>query len=222
MHIRSSVFVLLAAAALSACSFDSPTSSSSTHLTGPGVDTIAADVPYTGTFEYESSGSQYQFTGSTEIAVGDIANVDQTDRGIITFNVQALDGDTAQSAILTAYECDVIGNPFSANGGSLGEVVIDHITPGTPPGQSQYNGSTMATDIGTLAPDFNTGPRNANVTSSVETDISSGATYSQFRLRFSSEDGNPNGTANYVDFETANGVDCASDAQQAPMLIVTY
>jgi hypothetical protein len=225
MHRRPSVTGLALATtmavALSACSFDSPTSSSS-HLSGSGVDTISAYVPYTGTFEYQSSGSQYQFSGSTEIAVGDIANVDQTDRGIITFNVQPLDGDTATGATLTAYECDVIGNPFTANGGSLGEVIVDHITPGTPPGQTQYAGSTIESDVGPLAPDNATGPRNLTVTSEVQEDIQGGATYSQFRLRFSAEDGNPNGTANYVDFQTANGVDCASDAVEAPKLIVTY
>lgn len=221
MHIRSSVLVLLATAALSACSFDSPTSST-THLTGPGVDTIPSVVTSTGTAEYSPVGSLFQWNGSTEIAVGDIGNQgnnpQQTDRGIITFNVQALDGDTAQAAVLTAYECDVKGDPFTF----LGQVVVDHITPGTPPGQTQYNGSPLASDVGTLTPDQNTGPRNVTVTSSVESDISSGATYSQFRLRFSNEDGNSAGANDYVDFQTGNGVDCASDALVAPTLIVTY
>jgi hypothetical protein len=212
-----SIVVLIAAtAALSACSFDSPTSSG--QLTGSGVDTIPIVVGYTGTFGYESSGSQYGFVGSSEIAVGDFGSPGETDRGIVTFDVAALDGDTAQAATLTAYECDVVGNPFA----SLGQVVVDHITPGTPPAQSQYSGSTITSDIGVLAPDATTGPRNLTVTSAVESDVAANATYTQFRLRFSSEDGNPNGGSNYVDFETGNGIDCASDAALAPVLIVTY
>jgi hypothetical protein len=228
MHSRSSVtglpglpglvLVATAAVALSACSFDSPTSSSS-QLTGHGVDTIQTVAGYTGTFAYLSSGSQYGFTGSTEVTVGDLPNTDQTNRGILTFDVQPLDGDTAQEAVLTAYECDVIGAPFS----TLGQVVVDHVTPGTPPsGQGGYSGNIIASDIGTLAPDDATGPRNVSVTSAVESDISSGATYSQFRLRFSAEDGNPNGTANYVAFETDYQVNCAADASLSPVLIVTY
>jgi hypothetical protein len=206
-----------AAAALSACSFDSPTSSN--HLTGHGVDTIPIVTGYSGTFEYgTSNGGQYQFTPSTEIAVGDIASAGQTDRGIVTFDIAALDGDTAKAATLRVYECFVSGDPFSF----LGTVVVDHITPGTPPGQSQYNGSTLASDIGTIAPDATTGLRNLTVSSAVESDVAANGTYSQFRLRFSSEDGNSSGASDYVDFETGSGVDCASDAALAPVLIVTY
>jgi hypothetical protein len=137
----------------------------------------------------------------------------------VTFDVSALGGDSAQAATLTAYECRVpTGNPFS----TLGSVVVDHITPGSPPSNTQYNGGTLASDIGTLTPDANTGPRSVTVTAAVESDVASKAQYSQFRLRFSNEDGNPNGQNNYVDFETGNGIDCASDAALAPLLIVTY
>jgi hypothetical protein len=222
MHIRSSVLVLLAtSAALSACSFDSPTGSGSGQLTGHGVDTIPYYAPFSGTYAYESSGSQYLFTPSTEITVGDLPNAGQTNRGIVTFNVQALDGDTAQAATLVVYECDVVGAPFSSP--DLGEVVVDHVTPGTPPsGQGGYSGSALASDIGPIAPDATTGSRNLTVTSSVESDISSGAQYSQFRFRFTNEDGNSAGTGAYVAFQTANGVNCASDASLEPELIVTY
>jgi hypothetical protein len=203
-------------AALTACSFDSPTSTN--QLTGSGVDTVAIVPGYTGTFGYESNGPQYGFVGTSEIAVGDYGSPGETDRGIVTFNISALDGDSAEAAVLRVYECYVAGDPFSF----LGTVVVDHITPGTPPGQSQYNNSTLASDIGTIAPDPTTGFRNLTVTSAVESDVAGNATYSQFRLRFSNEDGNPNGGSNYVDFETGNGIDCASDASLAPVLIVTY
>jgi hypothetical protein len=222
MHRRLSrtgtylIVLAIATATLSACSFDSPTSSGSGQLTGSGVDTIPIVVGYTGTML--SNGASFAFNGSTEIAVGDVASAGQTDRGVVTFNVSALDGDTAQAATLSVSECDVVGDPFSF----LGTVVVDHITPGTPPGQSQYAGSTLTSDIGTIAPDGTTGPRNLTVTSAVESDIAANATYSQFRLRFSNEDGNAAGAADYVDFETGNGVDCASDAALAPVLIVTY
>ncbi|HWZ59755.1 MAG TPA: hypothetical protein VNW46_12335 [Gemmatimonadaceae bacterium] len=55
-----------------------------------------------------------------------------------------------------------------------------------------------------------------------ESDIAGNGTYSQFRLRFSREDGNSSGASDYVDFETGSGVDCAGDAALAPILIVTY
>jgi hypothetical protein len=224
MHRRLSwtgpslIVLAIATATLSACSFDSPTSSGS-QLTGSGVDTIPVVAGYTGTFAYLSSnGGSYEFTPSSELEVGDLPNPNQTNRGIVTFNISALDGDTAQAASLRVYECDVNGSTFS----SLGTVVVDHITPGTPPGQSQYAGETLTSDIGTIAPDATTGFRNLTVTSAVQSDVAANGTYSQFRLRFSNEDGNPSGATNYVDFETAGGGDCAADAYLAPVLIVTY
>jgi hypothetical protein len=220
MHRRMSwtgpsFLVLAVAATLSACSFDSPTGGN--HLIGPGVDTIPVVTGYTGT--EITNGSAYAFSDSSDIAVGDLgaANPLETQRGFVTFDVSALDGDTAESATLRVYECAVLGNPF----GSLGSVVVDHITPGTPPGQGQYSGSTLTSDIGTIAPDATVGFRYLTVTSAVESDVASNATYSQFRLRFSIEDGNNDGVSDYVDFNTSNSGDCTGNAANAPVLIVT-
>src|SRR3984957_1899279 len=221
MHRRLSgtgpslIVLAIVTTTLTACSFDSPTSSSN-HLSGSGVDTIPVVTGSTGPML--SNGSSFAFDSSSEIAVGDIASTGQTDRGVVTFNISALDGDTVQAAILRVYECDVVGDPFSF----LGTVVVDHITPGIPPGQSQYAGGTLISDIGTIALDATNGFRNLTVTSAVQSDVAANGTYSQFRLRFSNEDGNSAGVGDYVAFEMANGFDCAGDAALAPVLIVTY
>jgi hypothetical protein len=208
--------VAATAASLTACSFDSATSSS--QLTGSGVDTIPVVTGYTGTMV--TAGGSYGFEPSTEIAVGDLdaSSAGETQRGFVTFDISALDGDSAKSASLRVYECAVMGDPF----GSFGAVVVDHITPATPPAQSQYSGSTLTSDIGTIAPDANVGFRYLPVTSAVESDVAGNATYSQFRLRFSNADGNNNGVSDYVDFEMSEKGDCSGDATLAPVLIVTY
>jgi hypothetical protein len=221
MHRRMSwtgpsFLVLAVAATLSACSFDSPTGTN--HLSGHGVDTIPLVTGNSGTVVTKNG--DYAFSDSSDIAVGDLdaANPGETQRGFVTFDVSALDGDSAESATLRVYECAVLGDPFA----SLGSVVVDHVSPGTPPGQSQYSGSTLASNLGTIAPDATVGFRYLTVTSAVESDVASNATYSQFRLRFSIEDGNNNGVNDYVDFNTINSGDCTGDAANAPVLIVTY
>jgi hypothetical protein len=218
MHRLSSVVLIAATAGLAACSFDSPTSSGSSQLTGSGVDTIQLTSGYSGTLVTLSG--QYNFAGSSEIAVGDLDAADpgETQRGFVTFDISALDGDSAESATLRVYECAVFGDPFS----SLGSVVVDHVTPGTPPGSSQYSGSTIASNLGTIAPDASIGFRYLTVTSAVESDVAASGTYSQFRLRFSIEDGNNNGVSDYVDFNTSESGDCTGNATNAPVLIVTY
>lgn len=207
---------VVAVATLAACSFDSPTSSNS--LTGHGVDTIPLVPGSSGTMVTKSG--QYNFAPSSEIAVGDLDALDpgETQRGFVTFDMSALDGDSAESASLRVYECAVFGDPFS----SLGAVVVDHITPATPPGSAQYSGSTLASGIGTIAPDATVGFRYLPVTSAVESDVAAKGTYSQFRLRFSNEDGNNNGVSDYVDFNTSESGDCTGNAANAPVLIVTY
>jgi hypothetical protein len=212
----SLVVLAPATAALSACSLGSSTSSN--QLTGHGVDTIQAVFGYTGTVVTKSG--SYGFADSSDIAVGDLdaLNAGETQRGFVTFDISALSGDSAKSASLRVYECAVIGDPFS----SLGSVVVDHVTPGTPPGSSQYTGSTLASDIGTIAPDATIGFRYLTVTSAVESDVAAKDTYSQFRLRFSTEDGNNNGANDYVDFNTSVSGDCTGNASNAPILIVTY
>jgi hypothetical protein len=219
MHRRSSwtglsIIVPATIAALSACS----TSSTTGQLTGSGVDTIPLVAEYSGTMV--TLGGAYNFAGASEIAVGDLDALvpGETQRGFLTFDISRLDGDTAKSAVLRVYECAVIGNPFP----SLGSIVVDHITPGTPPGGGQYSGSTLASDLGAIAPDATVGFRYQTVTSAVESDVAANGTYSQFRLRFSTEDGNNNGVSDYVDFNTSETGDCTGNASNAPVLIVTY
>jgi hypothetical protein len=112
------IMLVVATAALSACSFDSPTSAN--HLSGSGVDTIPAVMGYTGTLVTKSG--NYAFSDSSDIAVGDLDadNPGETQRGFVTFDISALDGDSAESASLRVYECAVFGDPFS----SLGSVVV--------------------------------------------------------------------------------------------------
>jgi hypothetical protein len=217
-HMTAPTLVALAATivSLTACSFDSVTNS--THLTGHGVDTLSLVTGFSGTMV--TAGGNYNFAPATEIAVGDLdaANPGETQRGFVTFDVTPLAGDSALSAILRIDECAVRGDPFAL----LGVMVVDHITPGTPPGVTQYVGATLTSNLGTIASDNTIDFHELAVTSAVESDLTSGATYSQFRLRFSIEDGNNNGLNDYVDVRTSESGDCMADATRAPVLIVTF
>jgi hypothetical protein len=205
-----SVVIAASAAALGACS-NNPAGTSGTR-----VDTVQAATPYTGTMTNNLGVTN--FFGFSEIEVGDVdaTNPGQTDRGAVTFNVITFEGDTVQSAVLRLDECNVQGAPFT----DLGNVIVDGVAPGTPPGNTQYMGTPLAT-YDTLATSTTTGFLYDTVTSSVATAITDSATYAQFRLRFTGQDGNSNGVTDLVSFRSNETGFCPGDSTRAPILILT-
>jgi hypothetical protein len=205
-----SVVIAAAAAALGGCS---------SGATGPGgvqVDTVQATTPFTGTMT--NTFGVTNFFGGTEIDVGDIdsTNPGVTERGVVTFNVILFEADTLTSAILRVDECNVHGAPFA----SLGQVLLESVVPGTPPGSGQNLGPARAS-FGVIAPDTTTGFKYANVTSEVANDVADSSTYVQFRFRESIMDGNNNGVSDYVAFRTNTSGSCTGDSTRAPILIIT-
>lgn len=215
-HLLAPTAVLaLIALAESGCS-----SATTTAGTVSGVDSITTDATYTGTM-FAQNGTFQAFDDSNEVEVGDLDSYSpkETMRGLVTFDLPTFASTTIKSAELRVYECAVFGTPFT----SLGTVVIDHVTVplNVLPAAGLYTGQTIASDVGTIAPDLNTGFKYLDVTSSVQNDISNSLSTSGFRLRFSIEDGNNNGVSDYVDFNTAYSGDCTGNATLAPLLIVT-
>jgi hypothetical protein len=205
-----SVVIAAAAAALAGCS---------SGATGPGgihVDTVQATTPFTGTMT--NTFGVTNFFGGTEIDVGDIdsTNPGVNERGVVTFNVIQFEGDTVTSALLRVDECSVHGAPFA----SLGHVLLESVTPGTPPGSDQNLGPDR-TGFGGIATDTTTGFKYATVTSEVATDLTDSSVYVQFRFRDSIMDGNNNGVSDYVAFRTRASGSCTGDSTRAPILIIT-
>jgi hypothetical protein len=200
-------------AALAGCGSD--------NATGPGAvrtDTLTELSAFTGTMV--NAFGVTNFLGNWEIEVGDLdgSASGETERGVVTFGVGALFGDSARSAILRVDECAVTGTPFA----TLGNVVVDHIPAGAPPALAQNTGPALAELPDTVARDTTTGFKTADVTSAVEADLADTSTFSQFRLRFSVADANSNSRDDYVDFRTGTTNHCTGDPTRAPILIVTH
>jgi hypothetical protein len=193
-------------------------SDSATAPAGTRVDTVAAVSLYTGTLV--NSFGVTNFLGTWQIEVGDLdaSESGETERGVVTFDVSTLEGDSARSAILRLDECAVSGAPFA----SLGAVVVDHVPVGTPPGEGQSTGPALLSDLGTIAQDTTTGFKTLDIQPAVEADMADSSIYTQYRLRFSTADGNSNGISDYVDFRTATASHCSGDPTRAPILIIRY
>lgn len=130
----------------------------------------------------------------TDFSVGDFAN-NSTDRGFIGFDISGITGNV-QSAILTINQSSVLGTPYV----DLGSLVVDHVDFGGSLDAGDFNGGTLASNIGTISGDAGTGLKTLDVTSFVQADISAARTTSQFRLRFSSlTDGNNDLDAAVID-----------------------
>jgi len=205
-----SLVIAAAAAALGGCS------SSATGPGGTHVDTVQATPPFTGTMT--NTNGVINFFSSSEIEVGDVDGTSPgvTERGAVTFNVLQYEGDSVTSATLRVDECNVQGAPFA----SFGQVYVDWVTPGTPPGLSQFSGPARLS-FGVIAPDTTTGFKYATVDSAVRADLADSANYTQFRLHFNLADGNSNGVSDYVDFRARESGNCTGDSTRAPILIIT-
>jgi hypothetical protein len=194
--------------------------------TAPGtttIDTIGVFAPYSGTMTYTLGVTN--FYAATEIGVGDLdaTNPNVTERGIVSFYVQTLEGDTdVQSAVLRLDECFVSGAPFSSLGDSI--LLERLLPPGLPPAGYQYTGIADK-GFGPITTSPDTGYVYDTVTSAVAADLADSAVFSQFRLRFSVRDGNNNGISDFVDFNggpQAQPGNCAPTLAGQPVLIINY
>jgi hypothetical protein len=210
----ASVLVVATAAALAGCG---------SSATGPGVtkvDTVPVFSPYSGTMTNNLGVTN--FYAATEIEVGDLdaTHPNETERGVVTFFVQNLEGDSVTSAVLRLDECFVSGAPFN----TLGPILVERLLPiGTPPAGYQNLGPGFPFHVPlTASPD--TGFVYDTVTSAVGADLADSAVFTQFRLRFNNADGNNNGVSDFVDFNggaQAQAGNCVSNTAGQPLLLIT-
>ena len=183
-----------------------------------GVDTLYATSFWSGTLASDGLGN-YNFFDSSDVAVGDLDALlnGETIRGLVIFDIAAYaTSDSVESATLRVDECAVSGTPFA----SFGTVVVDHLSP-SPPSPGLYAGGTTGSNIGTISSDTLMGYHSLAVDSAAQHDVTAGLTYSTWRLRFSTEDGNANGVSDYVAFRGIKTGVCTGSSSRLPALIIT-
>lgn len=191
--------------------------------TGPGgvqTDSLTSSTPNSGIMT--NNNGVINFTGQSEIEAGDLdqSNPGTTERGLVTFYVALQEGDTVTSAVVRLDQCFTGGNPFP----TLGSALLESVPYSNPPGLTQFSG-TAQTDTANnfLTSSADTGVVSVNVTQPVAAAILDSIPYVQFRVRFSNEDDNFNGTDDFVDFQTTTtGGHCASSKTGQPLLILTF
>jgi hypothetical protein len=211
---RSALTLLVATAgvaALAACN------SVNTAPGGYTTGSFTALMPNTGIMS--DTRGVINFFGQSEIEVGNLgqSNPGTTERGLLTFLVADLQGDTVSSAVVGVDECFTGGNPFA----TLGSVVLEAVPYSNPPGATQFSGAGTPSSPDTLTSSADTGFVYDTVTAAVAPAILDSIPYVQFRLRFTN-DGNGNGVDNYVDFQTTAAGHCTASTTGQPVLILTY
>jgi hypothetical protein len=118
-------------------------------------------------------------------------------RVFYSFDLTALPpGGTIGSATLRLYQESVQGNPY----GELGNVVVDHLDYGAALDSADFDAPALTSNIGTLSSNANLEYKSLVVTSRVLADIAAGRPRSQFRIRFSGNDGNNDGSNDNATF----------------------
>jgi hypothetical protein len=187
-----------------------------------GTDSLTSVIPLTGTAARGPYGDVSFFGGDLLVGDNDGYQPNQLLRGLVTFNIKAIPrASTITSAMLQMDQCLVRGSPFT----TLGQVVVDHVPVETTPDTSVFDTTATAPGIAVLSSDTSTGLKLAAVTTSIAADRSAGDTLTSFRLRFSSADGNDNGTSDNVVFRPDSTVNYACQpfvSGHAPLLIVSF
>jgi hypothetical protein len=216
---RSALMVGVTAAAVAALAACNNTN------TGPGgvqTDTLTALGPNSGVMS--SNNGVVNFFGASELETGDLDQSDPhtTERGLVTFLVALQQGDTVTSAVVRLDQCFTGGNPFP----TLGSVLLETVPYSNPPGPTQFNGAAQTdTANNVLTSSADTGFVAANVTQPVAAAVLDSIPYVQFRVRFSNEDDNFNGTDDFVDFQGAFGAPaghCVNTQTGQPVLILSF
>ena len=136
---------------------------------------------------------------SANVFAGDVDNAfpGRNTRGFLSFDLSAIPaGKTVLTANLKVFQASVSGDPFS----SLGSVVVDHLTYGNSLDLADYTGGTLTSGFDTLSIDGVAGSRLISVLQQVKADLAAGRQNTQYRIRFSTQDGDNDGISDAVLF----------------------
>jgi hypothetical protein len=214
----ASLLLLAALPCAAACGKSTPSS-----LPSSGTDSLTDASFLTGNATRDQYGDML-FYSNEDILVGDNDGYapNYTMRGIVTFNIKNIpQKSTVDAATLQLAQCFIAGSPYA----SLGSIVVDHVPLMTTPDSAIYDTTAINAGIATLSTDSTLTLKTASVTSAVAGDRAAGDTLIQFRLRFSTADGNNNGISDYATFSADSALTtlCAPFATgHEPLLIVTF
>jgi len=128
--------------------------------------------------------------------------------GILGFDLRSMAGKTIVSAKLRVYLVESTGwMDFTG-------VVVDHINFGSSIDATDYNGGTLASNIGTISSNSAVGWKELDVTSYVQADLTEGRASSQYRFMLNGVLGAC--VARFEDAENTGGTG------NKPQLIITY
>lgn len=115
-----------------------------------------------------------------------------TERGFVSFDISSIpSGVTIDEVKLRLFQGEVVGTPYASS------LIVDHLDYGTDLSATAYDGSTLASNIGTLTSNATVEWKDLLVTDRVKNDISSSRSRSQFRLRFATESTGPDAWARF-------------------------
>lgn len=133
-------------------------------------------------------------------------------RFLVTFDHPTISGGSVTSAVLSLGQVAVAGSPYTV----LGTVLVDHVDYGDgPPDSTDFLGSTLTSNVGTLSSDPTLAVKSLDVSSFVQADRTAGRTRSQFRVRFSPVEDNGGAIDDNARFEDANN---GGTTGQVPLL----
>ncbi|MDJ0976067.1 MAG: hypothetical protein QNJ98_16530 [Planctomycetota bacterium] len=121
-------------------------------------------------------------------------------------------GATIVSARLFVYQESIEGDPYT----ELGRLLADHVDIGGTLSESDFDGGTLSSDIGTLSTDSTLEYKTLDVTAAVEADALAGRDTSAFRLRFLRGANGSRASAMLTTIEDLNATG------RLPLLEITY
>jgi hypothetical protein len=152
-------------------------------------------------------------------AVGDLDNAapDVRVREFWGFDLSGVPANSEiTGATLKLYQLLVLGEPYA----TLGNAVVDHVDYGTTLEAGDYDRAALASGFAIAATGPDTASHEVDATSQVRADWAAGRTRTEFRLRFSIQDGDNDGIndiAAWTDAElSVNG------SGVPPQLVITY
>lgn len=131
-----------------------------------------------------------------------------TERGFVSFDISSIpSGAAIDQVTLRLYQTEVVGTPYTSS------LIVDHVNYGTSQSATPYDGSPIASNIGTLTNNATIEWKDILVTGSVKDDITNARGRAQFAIRFATE---ATGADAWARFTSADG------SGNTPQLVINY
>lgn len=147
------------------------------------------------------------------VSPGDVATNDYY-RGFFGFDISSLQGRTIVSATLRIYQFSSDASAYT----DLGNLTVDHMNFESSLGTGDFSAGALTTNIGTISNNTTTEWKTLDVSSSVQADINTPRTSSQFRILFDVGT-DSDGAQDAAFFESAENT---GGSGNPPQLVVTY